>query len=640
MRKFLLFFFVLLFFQEASSFAQTRYIIRLKNKVNNPYSLNDPGQYLSQRSIDRRNLYNLPIDSTDLPITPAYIDSIRLSGDVTILNVSKWLNLVSIKTSDAAAIVKINSFPFVASTSASGARPQSRPVLVNKELELQIDPINPSPLGVQNITDYYSYGQAFNQIHLNNGEFLHNHGFRGEQMQLALLDAGFLNYKTLSTFDSVRNNNRVLGTWDFVTNDTSVNEDYLHGMECFSTIAANLPGTFVGTAPQASFYLYRTEDVFSETVFEELNWAAGAEKADSLGVDVISSSLGYNTFDGNVGNHTYSDMNGDISICARATDMAAKKGMLVLNAVGNEGDKTWHYLVTPADADSCMAIGAVSINKTVAVFSSYGPSSDGQIKPDVAAMGVNVAIANTTNGLPEFGNGTSFATPVIAGMATCLWQAFPEVNNMTIIDAFRQSADRYNNPDTRTGYGIPDVKKAFVDLVKQLHTQQVDHNKCAVTIKWAAKCAADMNFVVERKLPTDNDYIAVATKTNTGNFAKKNFIFYDDLSSVTEPATIHYRIKMNIGIDTTFYLDSTTVNYTEPCTTYTFIGDGNWDIVTNWSNNTIPPGTLPAGSKIIIDPILNGECILNQTQYVSPGAIFIVLSDKKLLVEGKLEIQE
>ena len=233
------------------------------------------------------------------------------------------------------------------------------------------------------------------------------------------------------------------------------------GMNCFSTIAANIPGTFVGTAPATSFYLFRTEDVSSEYPVEEQNFAAAAERADSLGVDVFSVSLGYTTFSNNLFNYTYSDMNGNTTISAKAADFAAKKGIFVTVAAGNEGSNSWHYITTPADADSVLTVGAVALNKQVALFSSFGPSSDGQIKPAVAAVGSGAVIANQNTGFPSFGNGTSYSCPIMAGIATCLWQAFPEVNNMGIIDALQKSADRFTIPDDRTGFGIPDVRLLF-----------------------------------------------------------------------------------------------------------------------------------------------------------------------------------
>jgi serine protease AprX len=562
MKKIILFTIIGLFVAKADSYAQfSKYIIRLKDKGTNPFTLANPSAYLTARSIQRRTRYSIAIDSTDLPITPRYIDSIRLAGAVTILNTSKWLNQVAIQTTDAAALAKINSFPFVLSSGPIAARNAQSITPVNKKLDAEFTQA-PDPTTSNTVAaDYYSYGQSYGQVHLHNGEFLHNRGFRGQGMQMAVLDAGFFHYLTLPTFDSARNNGQILGTWDFVAGNASVDEDYLHGMQCLSTIAANMPGVFMGTAPKASFYLYRTEDVNSEYPIEEQNWVAGIEKADSLGIDISSTSLGYFTFDNPVFNHTYADMDGNTTISAKGADLAAKKGIICVLAAGNEGNGSWHYIITPSDADSVMAVGAVSTSGVVGGFSSYGPSSDGQIKPSVAAVGVNATIANTSNGQPSFGSGTSFACPNMAGLTTCLWQAFPEVNNMRIISVMQESATRATNPDDRVGYGIPDMKKAFVKLVKQLYTQQSAVANCAVTLQWTAKTDSAINIIVERKLPAATGYTAISTHTSTGAFQSRSFTYTDDLRSF--PTTgIWYRLKMNVAADTSFYLDSMLVNFT------------------------------------------------------------------------------
>ena len=244
-----------------------------------------------------------------------------------------------------------------------------------------------SPTTVNNIEDFYNYGNSYSQIHIHEGEYLHDKGFHGEGMSVAILDAGFYHYLSLPAFDSVRNNNQVKETYDYVANETSVDEDYFHGMECFSIMAGNLPGQLVGSSPKANYYLYRTEDVSTESPVEEQYWAAAAERADSIGVDVISTSLGYNQFDNPVFNHTYADMNGHTTIIAKAAGLAAKKGMIVVVAAGNAGTSAWHYITTPADADSIVAVGAVNTSGVIAGFSSYGPSSDGRVKPEVASVG-------------------------------------------------------------------------------------------------------------------------------------------------------------------------------------------------------------------------------------------------------------
>ncbi len=620
-----------------------RYIIILNDKADNSYTLSAPEQYLSQRALQRRARYNIAIDSADLPVTARYIDSIRLAGAVTILNTSKWLNQVAIFTTDAAALTKINAFPFVKSSAPVGSFAANNLIINNKfetELSAEIPAKAAPPTSPQNLTQFYNYGLSNGQVKIHKGDFLHNHGFRGEGMRMAIMDAGFFNYLTLPTFDSIRTNNQILGTWDFVTNNASVNEDNSHGMQCLSAIAANMPGSFIGTSPKTSFYLYRTEDVATEYPIEEQNYAAALERADSIGADVGSTSLGYFTFDNAALNYTYSDMNGNTSISARAADMAAKKGMLLIIAAGNEGASAWHYLITPSDADSVLSIGAVDTLGNVASFSSYGPSSDGQVKPGVAAVGRSAIVANPTTGQPQYGNGTSFACPNMAGLSTCLWQAFPEENNMGIISALQQSASKATAPDDRVGYGIPDMKKAFVLILKRLQTQKIQQAGCNTFINWSTKSSANMNFEVQRKLPADADYISINTQNGTGSFAKGNFTFADDLTSFVTPISISYRIKMNIDTDTSFYFDAVTINHVNPCNTYTFIGNGNWTVAANWASGLIPPAALPAGSTIVIDPVVNGECILNISQQIMAGAYFNVLSNKKLLVPGNLSIQQ
>jgi len=565
MKKYLLLSFVAFFFMMAESQAQfTRYIIRLKDKGFSPYSLSNPSQFLTNRAIQRRARYGIMLDSADIPVTPRYIDSIRLAGAVTILNTSKWLNQVAIQTSDAAALAKIASFPFVLSQGPIASLVQPTETPVNKKMDGP-DPIpnNPPPFP-QNVEDYYNYGQSYGQVRLHNGEFLHNRGFRGQGMHMCVLDAGFYHYLSLPTFDSARNNGQILGTWDFVAGNASVDEDHTHGMNCLSTIAANMPGVFVGTAPKASYYLYRTEDVSTEYPIEEQNWAAGAERADSLGVDVCSVSLGYYTFDNAIFNYTYNNMNGDYTMIARAADIAAKKGMMVVAAAGNEGNGAWHYIITPADADSIVAVGAVSTSGVVGSFSSYGPSSDGQIKPTLAAVGVNAIVASPSTGLPVTGSGTSFACPNLAGLITCLWQAFPEVNNISIINNLQMAANRFSNPDNRTGYGIPNMKKAFVQLEKQLYSQNIVLNNCKTNLQWSAKADSVITVHVERKLPTDLNYITINSQTSTGGFSMRNFNYLDDLAAIPSGA-IKYRIRMDIAADTTFFLDSATVNHNANC---------------------------------------------------------------------------
>ncbi|HET6225642.1 MAG TPA: S8 family serine peptidase, partial [Bacteroidia bacterium] len=449
----------------------TRYVVKLKNKGNASYTLANPIAYLSQRSIDRRTKYGIAIDSTDLPVTPFYVAQIDNVNNVTILNVSKWLNAIAIQTSDANAINAINALPFVqvvvpvalklAPTSDSG---QGKYIL-----EKNITPVSITARTSNIFADFYDYGTySFNEINLHKGQFLHNIGLRGEGMQIAMLDMGYTGYTNLPSFDSVNANGQVLGTWDFVNHEESVINDADHGMRCMSTIAANMPGLFIGKAPKANFWLFKTEDETGEYPIEEFNWACGAERADSSGTDVITSSLGYGyDFDGGVPNYPYSMLDGNTTMSAIAADLAAKKGILVFNSAGNNGfSSLTHYITSPADGDSVVAVGAVSSAGVVGAFSSYGPSGDGQVKPDVASIGVN-ALIQVPGGPLGAGNGTSFACPNMAGLGTVLWQAFPEYNNMRIVRALREAGSIASAPNDRIGYGIPDMKVAFSSLLTQ-----------------------------------------------------------------------------------------------------------------------------------------------------------------------------
>jgi subtilisin family serine protease len=319
------------------------------------------------------------------------------------------------------------------------------------------------------LVDALDYGNAFGQIHIHEGEYLHNAGFQGQGITIAMLDAGFQNYNNNRALDSLKNSNRILGTWDFVKNEASVAEDHPHGMYCLSIMATNLPGLYVGSAPKASYYLFRTEDAGSEFPVEEHYWAVAAEQADSLGVDMISSSLGYYEFDHAAFNYTYSQMDGNTTMVTRAADLAAKKGILVCNSAGNSGGDPWKYLIAPADGDSVLAIGATNVSGAPAWFTSFGPSSDGRVKPDVASVGDDTYVV-TPSGAIARGDGTSFSNPNLAGLIACLWQAFPEFNNMEIMDAVKRSSSQYATPDDQIGYGIPNMRTAFQYLLEKKYS--------------------------------------------------------------------------------------------------------------------------------------------------------------------------
>lgn len=435
----------------------TRHIIELSDKKGTVHSLSNPQTFLSPDCIARRKQFNVNIDSTDLPVSDIYLDSILKSGKVEILNTSKWLNQVLIKTSDLTALNKISKFPFVKKRSPIANRPS--PMKEEKFIETVKETNNGQSINISTANSI-NYGNSIKQVNIHEGEFLHNKGLQGNGIKIAVLDAGFYRYQNLGAFDSLRINGRFKMTWDFVENNSSVNEDDAHGMQCLSILAANLPGSFVGTAPASSYYLFRTEDVASEFPVEEQNWIAAAEKADSIGVQLISSSLGYNTFDDASFNYVYADMNGKKTMITRGATMATNKGMIVMNSAGNSGNSGWKYIIAPADGLDILSVGAVNSLKQTANFSSYGPTADNRIKPDIASVGWNTFLISTNGNISQ-GNGTSFSNPNIAGLIACLWQAFPEFSNKEIIQTVRKSSDRFNSPDNRTGYGIPNMRIAY-----------------------------------------------------------------------------------------------------------------------------------------------------------------------------------
>lgn len=314
---------LLMLFAANSKSQQSKYVVFFKGKSETGFSLSQPSAYLSARAIDRRTRYNIAIDSSDLPVVEKYIDSIRAAGSVIILGRLRWMNAVMIQTTDVAALSKINNFPFVKKKDSIALRTTLKKRIVKNNAP--VIPIVAVQRTQQPAADVFQYGASSSQVKIHNGDFLHNIGATGRNMFMAFLDGGFFGYLSNPLFDSVRLQNRFIATKDFVLNEASVNEDNAHGMQCLSTVAANSPGVFTGSAPHASFFLFRTEDVFTELIIEEYNWGLGAEYADSAGVDVISSSVGYTTFDNTAYDHNYAQLNGNTTVVSNYADMAAKR---------------------------------------------------------------------------------------------------------------------------------------------------------------------------------------------------------------------------------------------------------------------------------------------------------------------------
>jgi subtilisin family serine protease len=305
-----------------------------------------------------------------------------------------------------------------------------------------------------------------------NGHLLHQSNYRGEGMVIAVFDAGFQNVDQLPAFNNLWENDQILGVRDFEDKDGMVFDSHVHGTMVLSVMSVNMPETYVGTAPAAKYWLLRTEVGNSEYLIEEYNWLAAAEFADSAGVDLINSSLGYTTFDDTSQNHTYQDMDGFSTPVSKAASMAASKGILVVNSAGNLGNSAWHYISAPADADSIMSVGAVDPFSQYVSFSSTGPTADGRIKPDVSAQGMSTATQYVDSSF-VMGNGTSFSAPLITGLTACLWQKYPELTNIEIINKIRRSSHQYSNPDSLLGYGIPNFAEAGEVGINELKKSSV-----------------------------------------------------------------------------------------------------------------------------------------------------------------------
>lgn len=447
----------------------TLHWIQFTDKANTPYSLAQPSEFLSQRALDRRARQNIALAENDLPVDPTYIQAVLAQGAAYRTH-SKWFNSVTVLVPDQATLNAIQSLPFVKNIDRVGKREERKTTPAKFESFASAKSLQATSFSEND------YGHGLGQIDMLGGLSLHNQGYKGKGMLIAVLDGGFSNVDVFPAFDSLRANNQLLGGWDFVARGPITYGHSSHGTSVLSTMAANLPGTFIGTAPEAQYMLFRTEDTSVELPIELDYWIAAAEFADSAGADIINSSLGYTTFDNTDFDFTYADMDGNTTRGSRGADVAASKGILVVNSAGNSGDKPWRYIGAPADGDSVLAIGAVTADGYIANFSSEGPSADGDIKPNVCAQGQGATILSGS-GQVVAGNGTSFSGPIIAGMAACLWQIHKDsLTNMDVFHAIEASAHKFNNPDGFYGYGIPNFAKANL-LLSGINPTRADQSE-------------------------------------------------------------------------------------------------------------------------------------------------------------------
>lgn len=424
-----------------------KYRISLRDKAATAYSLERPEQFLSQKAIERRRKQNLAIDSTDLPVCRKYVDEIRRQG-VNVIVTGKWENFVTVSCNDSALIDRIAALPFVRTAEKVWTAPKTKGEMMSATRD--------SVVNTPKIYTDSIYGPAITQIQLSNGDKLHDAGFKGQGMTIAVIDAGFHNLDKITAMQNIR----VLGTKDFVNPQADLFAESSHGMSVLSCIGMNRPGIMTGTAPEASFWLLRSEDEYSENLVEQDYWTAAVEFADSVGVDVINTSLGYYAFDDKSKNYKYRDLDGHHALMSRQASRIADKGMVLVCSAGNSGMGSWKKITPPGDAENVLTVGAVNKRALLAPFSSIGNTADNRIKPDVVAVGEGSDVIRT-DGNQGKANGTSFSSPIMCGMVACLWQACPKLTAKELIELVRSSGDRADCPDNIYGYGVPDIWKAY-----------------------------------------------------------------------------------------------------------------------------------------------------------------------------------
>ena len=449
MKKSLLFFVFIISF---SGYSQEDAWVYFKDKPNSQFYFDNPLEMLSQRSLDRRIAFSIPLDSKDVPIHAPYVNQLIAFPGIDVKAKSKWFNAVHVRgaISDIDALTNLSFVDHIqfANAALNQANRVSKIVqnqAVNKILDTNV---------------VFAYGNSGNQIQMLNGQVLHEQEITGTGKIIAVMDAGFPGVTTAAPFQRLLDNNQILGGYNFVDRNDNFYTGNSHGTLVLSTMGGYVENELVGTAPDSGYYLFITEDAGSETPLEESNWVEAAEVADSLGVDIISTSLGYFEYDNPSYSYTYADMNGTTSFISKGADIAFSRGMICVASAGNSGNSANPHIAVPSDAINTLAIGAVKFDETYATFSSIGPSFDGRVKPDVMAQGQSSVLSTPTGDITT-GSGTSFSGPIMAGMIASFWQAIPWANNAAVIQFVKQSADRFSNPNEEFGYGIPDFQIAL-----------------------------------------------------------------------------------------------------------------------------------------------------------------------------------
>jgi hypothetical protein len=478
MYKFIFTFLLFGFIFSMKSEAAPAYAFRVTFKdKNGTLTFADSLQFLSPKALQRRNKQGIALDSTDLPIVQSYIDTVMsTAAAVKLHNKSKWFNQIVVITFDSSKITDILALPMVQSA-VLVARFSNGIFKTETNLSIPKFPVVQDMGNKTRGTSAY-YGLAYHSIEMLQGDCLHDLGYRGEGMDIAILDVNFRRTDSCAAFDTLLAQNRVKDVYNFARDTGYVYSMAIpsdHGMNALGCMAGNTPGTYVGTAPYANFHLYITEDITVEQPIEQDNWLSAAERADSIGIYVISSSLGYNIFDAGFTPFAYADMDGKTTLIAKAANKASSKGMFVAIAQGNEGGSAWQYLLTPADADSAYSVGSVDGSGSWA-NSGYGPNYAGWVKPNGVALGKNVPLIGGSCAV-GVSNGSSFACPILCGAIACLWQSVPTLTCWQLKNLVQMVSSKYNDSTywTTLGYGVPNLCLARQIALGTSDIQQVDY---------------------------------------------------------------------------------------------------------------------------------------------------------------------
>ncbi len=513
MRKSILFFFLLCI---SFGFSQEDAWVYFTDKPDTAYYLSNPLEMLSQRALDRRAAQAIALDNLDVPIHQPYVVQVASNNGVIVLAQSKWLNAVHVRGTQQAiqslaTLACVSQIQFAnpaLQNNASGKPLQT--VSVVKNLETQVD---------------FNYGISAHQITMLKGHLLHQNHFTGTGKIIAVMDNGFSGVNTAAPFQRLMTQNSILGGYNFVLRNDAIYSGGSHGTLVLSTMGGYQENQLIGSAPDAHYYLFVTESDTYENPLEESLWVEAAELADSLGVDIINTSLGYSTFDNPAYNYSYNDMNGLTTFIARGAAIAFSRGMICVTSAGNSGNSTWQYITSPGDARHTLTVGAVTAQGNYATFSSQGPSFDQRIKPDVVAQGVGAVVA-TPSGVIGTASGTSFSSPITAGLVACLWQGLPNATNAQIMELIQQSASLYAMPTPQLGYGIPDFYAAYqtgltLSLVPPVYSQalRVFPNPCGATIRLSSTNSKEGQLTI---------YSAI------GQLVKQQYVTSDTLISVAD----------------------------------------------------------------------------------------------------------